>query len=91
MANLQLMLKKSDELKLLGPRNKGRKTAGVSDRITQQLLNGYTVPDDLPEETHYTRSQIALSEPVLQRLESLSKDSGRSICFIVRNMLGLDY
>lgn len=91
MANLQLLLKECDELKLLGPRSKGRKTAGISDTITQRLLDGYTVPDDLPKEVGFKRCQIGLPEPIMTHLQELSKESGRSVCFIVRNMLGLDY
>lgn len=91
MATLQLLMKESDELKLLGPRIKGRKTAAVADAITQTVLDGYSVPDDLPKEDNLVRSHIALPTPIMEHLEQLSKQSGRSICVIVRNMLGLNY
>lgn len=91
MASIQLFLKEEDENRLLGPRNKGRKTAPLADKITTALLDGYTIPDGLPKEEKMTRSQVSLSGPVFDRLEQLSEQSGRSVSFIVRNILGLDY
>jgi hypothetical protein len=91
MASLQLLLKEKDELDLLGPRCRGRKTAPLADRITEALLRGYRVPQSIAPETKFTRTQVSLSGPIMKRLEQLSRESGLSVCFIVRNILGLDY
>lgn len=90
MATLQLMIKKEDEISILGPRKRRRSVAPITDKIIKALITGYTPPQK-PGKKSLVRIQMNLPGPILKRLEDLSKTSGMSLSEIVRNILGLKY
>ena len=91
MPQYQILLKKDDDLRLIGKRIQGRSTKAVANKVIEAVLSGYIPPTGIKEEPETVRCLITLPLPVAQRLEEISRTSGLSVSFIVRNMLGLDY
>jgi len=90
MATVQLLLKEKDEKKLLGRRTRGRSTSIIANQIMKALFAGYNPPENVVEEK-MNRVQFNIPDPVLARLKTISESSGLSVCYLIRNILGLDY